>query len=105
MQLNPFIAKLVHPGEPLTAQAWNDLVNAIDDTHKFLEATTHIVRVRITNTDLDPKAVRPIANDKHHVLAELEIGAYTIRAEAPGFADATATVTIASGDQEITMQL
>jgi hypothetical protein len=120
MELKPFVAKLVNPGEPLTAQAWNDLVNAIDDTHKFLEATTHVVRVRITNTDLDPKtvrvtasrsdgppveAVRPIANDNHHVLAELEVGAYTIRAEAPGFTDATAIVTITSGDQDITLQL
>src|SRR5215510_11597289 len=109
MELKPFIAKLVHPGEPLTAQAWNDLVDAIDDTHKFLLATTHIVRVPATNTDLDPRtvrapasrsdgppveAVRPIAPDNHHVLTELEVGTYTLRAEAPGFSDGTANVTI-----------
>lgn len=121
MELKPFIAKLVNPGEPLTAQAWNDLVGAIDDTHKFLLATTHIVRVRITNTNLDPRAVRvtasrndgppveavrPITGDNHHVLAELEVGAYTVRAEAPGFTDATAVVTIGqTPDQEITLQL
>ncbi|HEU4727157.1 MAG TPA: PASTA domain-containing protein [Kofleriaceae bacterium] len=121
MELKPFVAKLVNPGEPLTAQAWNDLVTAIDDTHKFLVATTHVVRVRVTNTDLDPRtvrvtasrsdgapieAVRPIAGDTHHVLAELEVGAYTVRAEAAGFADATATVTIGDQpEQEITMQL
>jgi len=121
MELKPFVAKLVNPGEPLTAQAWNDLVTAIDDTHKFLLATTHVVRVRITNPDLDARtvrvtasrtdgppveAVRPIAGDTHHVLAELEVGAYTIRAEAPGFTDATAAVTIGElAEQEITMQL
>jgi hypothetical protein len=121
MELKPFVAKLVNPGEPLTAQAWNDLVSAIDDTHKVLLATMHVVRVRITNTDLDPRSVRvtasrsdgppveavqPIGTDNHHVLTELEVGAYTIRAEAPGFTDATSTVTIGDAvDQEITMQL
>lgn len=122
MELKPFVAKLVNPGEPLTAQAWNDLVNAVDDTHKFLEATTHVVRVRITNNDVDPKtvrvtasrsdgppveAVRPIAQDNHHVLSELEVGAYTIRAECAGFNDAIQTVQIGlgQGDQELTMQL
>jgi hypothetical protein len=121
MELKPFVAKLVNPGEPLTAQAWNDLVGAIDDTHKFLAATTHVVRVRITNTELDPRtvrvtasrsdgppveAVRPIGTETHHVLAELEVGAYTVRAEAPGFADATTSVTIGDGaSQDITLQL
>lgn len=109
MELNPFIAKLVNPGEPLTAQAWNDLVNAIDDTHKFLLATTHTLTVRITNTDLDPatvrvtasradgppiEAVRPFGSNPVHTLKELELGMYTLRASAPGFSDATTTVTV-----------
>jgi hypothetical protein len=110
MELNPFVATLVNPGEPLTAQAWNDLVTAIDDTHKFLLATTHTLAVRITNTGLDPatvrvtasrsdappiEGVRPFGGGAVHTLSELELGAYTIRASAPGFQDATATVTVA----------
>lgn len=109
MQLNPFIAKLVNAGEPLTAQAWNDLVTAIDDTHKFLLATTHTLTVQITNTNLDPasvrvtasradappiEAVRPFGGDAAHTLSELEVGTYTIRASAPGFQDKTTTVTV-----------
>jgi PEGA domain-containing protein len=121
MELEPFIAKTVNPGEPLTAQAWNDLVTAIDDVHEFLRATTNTVQVRITNTDLDPldvrvtasradappvEAVRPVGDSPFHTLSELEVGTYTIRAEAPGFQTATTTVNIGDGgDQTVPLTL
>jgi hypothetical protein len=121
MQLDPFIAKLVNAGEPLTAQAWNDLVTAIDNAHKFLLATTNVVKVRITNAGVDPttvrvtasrsdappvEAIRPFGGDTFHTLAELELGAYTIRASAPGFADATAALNVTGAPiPEVTIAL
>ena len=40
MPLQPFDARQVRAGEPVTAQAWNDVVNAIADLRGFVEATT-----------------------------------------------------------------
>ena len=112
MDLTPFIKKTVTPGEPLTAQAWNDIVEGVDGAYKFLQASMHIVRVTITNLGLDPEsvrvtasrttgapveAVRPIGPGTTHVLSRLEPGAWTITAEAPGFATATQAITI-TGD-------
>jgi hypothetical protein len=109
MELTPFIKKTVQPGEPLTAQAWNDVLDGIEGVDQFLRATMHLVRVRITNSGLDPgmvrviatraegapvEAVRPVPPGKEHILTWLEAGAWTVTAEAAGFQTATATVTI-----------
>ena len=109
MELTPFIKKTVQPGEPLTAQAWNDVLDGIEGVHLYLLATMHLVRVRITNAGLDPRvvrvtatraegapveAVRPVPPGKDHILTWLEPGAWTVSAEAPGFQTATASVTV-----------
>jgi hypothetical protein len=109
MTLDQFIAKTVQPGEPLTAQAWNDLVQAIAGLYGYLESTQGTqLRVVLANADIDrasarvtavgangrvAEAVRPIPPDTHFVFPSLEPGPYTIRAEAPGFAAATQSMT------------
>ena len=100
MDLKPFIKTTVQPGEPLTAQAWNDIVDGLDGAYQFLLATQHTVRVRITNVGLDLTTARvtatrsggapvegvpPIGGGNEFVLARLEPGAWTINVEAPGF--------------------
>jgi hypothetical protein len=116
MNLPTFTKKTVQPGEPLTAQAWNDIVNAIDGAYQYLISTAHaIVRVTITNPGIDlaavrvtasssagppVEAVRPIPPGTEHVLSWLEAGAWTITAEAPGYSPATTAVTVAAGDDK-----
>lgn len=109
MALNPFIARYVNPGEPLTAEAWNDVVDGVDEVHKYLAATGRTVQVRITTPGVDlstvrvtalregeppVEAVRPVPSDPHHYLQDLRPGAYTVRAEAPGYAVTTGIVNI-----------
>ena len=122
MELTPYIKKTVQPGEPLTAQAWNDVLDGIEGVHGYLSATMHLVRVRITNTGIDPRvvrviatraegapveAVRPVPPGKDHILTWLEPGAWTVSAEAPGFQTATAPATVtdaAESTVEIALQ-
>jgi len=121
MDLNPFLKKTVQPGEPLTAQAWNDILDAVDGAYQFLQSTQHTVRVTITNPELADdlervrvtasrsagapvEAVRPIPPGKDHVLSRLEAGAWTVTAEAHGYAPASAPVTVADAG-ETTLQL
>jgi len=109
MELKEFVATHVNAGQPLTAQAWNDIVDAVDDLHKFIAASQHAVHVKITTpgialggvrvtaqrgTEPPFEAVRPVAPDDRHVIVGLEPGAYTVRAEAPGFAVATAPINV-----------
>lgn len=122
MELKPFVANFVNAGQPLTAQAWNDVISAIDDAYKFIRATTHVVKVKIINKEIDNRqvrvvatsttntpveAVRPIARDGDHVLVELSIGDYTITAEALGYDTGTAplSITAAVTEQEVLMEL
>jgi len=121
MELRPFVRNLVRPGQPLTAQAWNDLVDGIDAVHQFLRASQHTVRVRITNTDVDLRevrvtatrndappveAVRPLTATGEHVLSRLEAGSWTITAGAAGFRPATTPfeVTVA-GETTLSLAL
>jgi hypothetical protein len=111
MALPPFIAKQVNPGEPLTAQAWNDIVGALAAVNGYLltsEASS--VSVQVANAGLDLQSVRvtaaaqdgpqvfeavqPIPPGTAHTFASLRPGVYAVRAEAPGFAPATANVTV-----------
>jgi hypothetical protein len=119
MELKEFVATHVSAGQPLTAQAWNDIVDAVDDLHQFIVASLFAVHVKITTPGIalanvrvtaqrgsDPpvEAVRPVAPDDRHALVGLNPGAYTVRAEAPGFAVATATVNV--GDtQDVAVDL
>jgi beta-lactam-binding protein with PASTA domain len=108
MAIIPFIATTVLPGQPMTAQAWNDIVNAIAAIIGHIDATESTsVRVAITNAGIDPlktrvtavrddgltaEAVAPVPPSTEFVFTALKPGAYALRAEAPGFAPATANV-------------
>lgn len=121
MELRPFVSTLVRPGQPLTAQGWNDLVNGIDAVHAFLRATLHVVNVRITNPEVDARGVRVTATRGDappvegvrpselggaHVLSRLEAGTWTVVAVASGYRPASATVTIADeGTTEVRLAL
>jgi hypothetical protein len=119
MELKAFIKKNVKPGEPLTAQGWNDVVNGVGDLYQFIAASAHVVTIAITNPEIDPEqvrvtatrstgapveAVRPIPPDKKHTLAGLEVGAWTISAELAGYDTATSPVNV-SGDGDIAIQM
>jgi hypothetical protein len=121
MDLTPFVPTLVRPGQPLTAQGWNDLVGGIDAVHQFLRATLHTVRVRITNPEVDARdvrvtatrsdaapveAVRPLTATGEHVLTRLEAGAWTVTADLAGYRSATTPLTITdAGDTQLTLAL
>ncbi len=105
----PFVKKTVNPGEPLTAQAWNDIVTAISQVHLHLENTeATALRVQVSAAGADLAGVRvtalrddgvaidavaPVAPSTQHVFAGLRAGSYQLRVEAPGFQVATANVT------------
>ncbi|HYI01421.1 PASTA domain-containing protein [Hyalangium sp.] len=121
MPLNPFSAQHVNPGEPLTAQAWNDLVDGVDSLHQHVEAQLHAVRVKIQNPGLDlttvrvtatsasgvsREAVRPVPPATQHVIDGLVPGAYTVHTSAPGFAPTSGTVNIGqTGDATLELAL
>jgi len=108
----PFIKKNVLAGEPLTAQAWNDVVNAMSAVYNHIESSeASSVKVQISNSgiDLDSvrvtatrddgisiEAVRPVPPSTLHTFPGLAPGSYTIRAEAPGFSAASLTVAVTS---------
>ena len=116
MDLEPFVAKQASPGEPITAQAWNDIVLAIGSIMGFLEASTGSgLRVIVGNAGADPLKTRVLAIADNGSVTEgalippgatesapggaysikgLVPGSYTIRAEAPGFTAASQTVTM-----------
>lgn len=105
----PFVQKTVSPGEPLTAQAWNDIVRALGQVHQHLETTeATALKVQVSATGLDPAlarvtavredgiafdAVAPVPPATQHVFAGLRAGSYTLRVEAPGFQVASSSIT------------
>lgn len=106
----PFIKKLASPGEPVTAQAWNDLVNALAQVHTHLESTeASALKVQVTTAGVDLASVRvaavrddgiavdavaPVPPATQHTFAGLRPGPYTLRVDAPGYQSATASVTV-----------
>jgi hypothetical protein len=110
MDLTPFAAKTVSPGEPITAQAWNELVEGIKALNDFVRSSqATALRVGLGNTDIRLETVRvtarrddgwlaeavaPVDGGGEFVFAALPQGAFTVRAEAPGFSPASANVTI-----------
>ena len=112
MAIIPFVAKTVLPGEPVTAQAWNDIVQAIAGLLGYLETSeATAVRVAITNAGLDPartrvtataadgvtaEAVDPVPPGTEYIFSGLRPGVYTVRAESAGFAAASTSVTVPS---------
>jgi len=114
MPINPFTPKAVQAGEPVTAQAWNVIVNAIGALTQYLETSEATsLRVRVTNTDVDPlrvrvtaarddgftaQAVAPVPPGTDYVFGALPPGPYQIRAEADGFEPAISPVSVPSAN-------
>lgn len=108
MELDEFTAKEVAPGEPITAQAWNELVQGIRALNEFVLASQKTsLRVTIGNADIDLSSVRVVAerddgwlleaavnSDGQFVFTSLPAGAFAISASAPGFSPATQNVTL-----------
>ena len=111
MKLNPpFIKKTVQPGDPLSAQAWNDVVVGVDTLFTFIEASEAAsVKVQIANQGIDLSSVRvtatrddgisteavdPVADGTLHTFPGLRPGAYKLRAEAPGFQPASVDIVV-----------
>lgn len=110
MTLQSFNAPNVVAGEPITADAWNELVSGIRVLNEFIRNNQAAsLRVQLGNTNIRLETVRvtasrddgwladaaiPLNNNDPFVFAALPLGAFTIRAEAPGFKPATANITI-----------
>lgn len=109
MPLN-FTKTNVTPGEPVTAQAWNAIVDGLFEVQALLSTGSGTVRVAITGDQRDIDAARVIATDasgvrfaavpqshpgEPFVFPRLTAGAYTITVSAPSCTDATASVTVA----------
>jgi len=99
------------PGDPVTAEAWNALVDGLSAAQEVLKAASGTGRVLLTGTGLDPQtarvtatrtgappveAVRPVAGDTHFTLPRLPAGAYVVIASAPGFTPTQGALTIAA---------
>jgi hypothetical protein len=106
-----FVKTNVQPGEPVTAQAWNNIVNGLFEVQAILKAAGGEAHVRVTNPGLDlstvrvtaartgappAEAIRPIAPDIDFIFPRLEAGAYTVSADAPGFTAQTGALNVAS---------
>ncbi len=110
MILNPPFTKTnVQPGDPMTAQAWNDVVNAVAAIYQHIETSgAAVVKVQVSGPNLNPatarvtatrsdgvviEAVRPVT-DTLHSFPGLSAGSYMIRAEAPGFEPTTTALAV-----------
>lgn len=100
----------VSPGEPVTAQAWNALVDGLFDVQAVLLTGAGTVRVSVTGDQRDIDVALVVATDVNGVRHEavrqasagdpftfprLTAGAYTISVSAPGCTPANAAVTVA----------
>lgn len=104
-----FVKTNVVPGEPVTAQAWNDIVNGLFDVQSILATGAGTARVEVTGDQRDINVARVIATGADGVRYEavpqlaagdpfvfpkLTAGAYTITVTAPGCTNGSAVVTI-----------
>jgi len=120
MNLEPFTATSAAPGEPLTAQAWNEVVEGIRALYRFLEtnagtslrvvvlnAAVDLAVVRVTavrDDGLAVEGVRPVPPSAEFVFPDLPPGAYSVRASTAGFTPAVENVTIPRAEVvELTM--
>jgi len=104
----------VSPGQPVTAQAWNDQLAAIEALYDFLisidtgtvlrvllthdgKALTNAVVVASNGTDA-VQGVAPLGGTDHYILRGLSSGDWTLRASAPGLATKEQTVTMPNED-------
>jgi hypothetical protein len=114
MAINPHIPTPVNPGEPVTAQGWNVIVNGITTISNYLDTTeASTLQVTITNTQADPERTRVTATRDdggvfaavvapppggNWVFTGLRGGAYAVRVESDGFAPKVQQVTVPSAD-------
>jgi len=112
MPANANIPKIVNPGEPVTAQAWNVIVSAIVALTNYLNSVeASMLKVAITNAGVTNarvtatrddgaafEAVAPVPPDTNYIFSGLRPGGYSIRAEAPGFDPKTSSATMPSAD-------
>src|SRR5258707_4653701 len=99
--------KTAQAGEPVTAEGWNAIVNALNATIQYLNTSeASSVRVVIKNTGVTHarvaatrddgvsfEAVAPVPPGTQYIFAGLRAGAYKIRVEAPGFSPGVTDVT------------
>ena len=106
-----FVKTNVKPGEPVTAQAWNAIVDGLFEVETILSAGSGTVRVTLTGDQRDIDVATVVATDANGVryaatrqakpgdpfmIPRLAAGAYTVTASARGCTDGTAAVTIAN---------
>lgn len=122
MPLEPLNVEPVHPGQPITSQAWNDIVNNLADVINLLNAQAgQSLRVTVNNPSAEVEQIRvsaiaegpqgavfeaapPVPPDTAFTLTGLPPGNYTIRAVAPGFSPATVMTSLpGTADVDLTM--
>lgn len=110
MAIPPLTLPPVQPGDPITAQSWNEVVTNLANVINVLNAQAgQSLAVNVQNPSADPDDVRvsalseggavvdaspPIPPATAFSLTGLPPGNYTIRAAAPGFTPATVPVTL-----------
>jgi hypothetical protein len=108
----------VSPGEPVTADGWNAIVDGLFEVEQVLKAAGGMVRVTVSNPAFPTaagrvvafragaapaQAIAPISPSTEWIFPRLEPATWTVRAEAPGFTALEATVTVA-GNGTVTPQ-
>lgn len=110
MAIPPLTLPPVQPGDPITAQSWNEIVTNLATVINVLNAQAgQSLAVNVLNPSVDPADIRvsalseggavfdaslPIPPGTAYSLTGLPPGNYTIRASAPGFTPATVPVTL-----------
>jgi len=123
MELEEFIGRNVNPGEPLTADAWNGLVEGLRQVNDHVRtAVSTTLKVIIGNTVIDADRLRVIASSEdgqqifeavrkpggevlEYQFSAIPAGVYTVRAQAPGFAVGSQAVRLPEvTDVQLTLQ-
>lgn len=112
MPIDPLTVAPAMPGQPITSQAWNDVVESLSEVIALLNAQAgQSLRVVVNNPSADPDEIRvsaiaegaqgavidaaaPVPPDAAFTLTGLPPGNYTIRVAAPGFTPATVMTTL-----------
>jgi len=117
----------VKPGDPITSQAWNNILQALrtlyDAMNKSLGTLSVAVKDRATGNPLPQALVtvaptgdtdRPVrvgvyagGGVKLHLVEQLLAGAYDVMIEAPGFNSETRTITMSQdgGSQALSVEM
>jgi hypothetical protein len=112
MELSAFTAKEVAPGEPVTAQAWNELVDGIRSLNEFVAASRKTsLEVTVGNVDIDLGTVRVTAerddgwlmeaainSEDVFVFTSLPAGAFVVTGSAPGFSPVSQNIAVPTDD-------